>query len=91
MFATPRQGQLFARFYFPTEGEVKFEDVRMRVLASDGTIVRLVPLSLEMTFEVPATNFSLEFPPFTVGSEKMPPLRPRFTWSDRAYRIYAVE
>lgn len=91
IFGTPRKGELLVRIYFPTEGEVRFDSQHLRIIPHDGTAERLVAISSEMTFEVPETEFSIAFPPFTVGGEKMPSLCPRFRWSSRAYKILPVE
>jgi hypothetical protein len=91
IFGTPRKGELFMRVYFPTEGEVKFESQHLRIIPHDGGADRLVPISIETTFAVPDTEFSIVLPSFTVGGERMPSLRPRFRWRDRTYRIIPVE
>jgi hypothetical protein len=91
IFGTPRKGELLMRVYFPTEGDVKFENQQLRIFPHDGAAERLVPISSETTFEVPDTEFSIAFPSFTVGGERMPSLRPRFRWSDRTYRIIPAE
>ncbi len=57
----------------------------------DGASPRFVPLSLEMTFAVPENEFSVQIPPFSVGSQKMPRLQPRFVWNNRSYSVAPVE
>lgn len=91
LFSTRTKGELYLNVYFPTEGAVKFDEPKLRIVPHDGGAPRSVPILISMMIQVPDTSdFTVEFPPFAVGGEQMPPFAARFKWSDRTYRIIQV-